>query len=150
MPPLKNARWEAFCLNYRKSGNATQSVKDAGYAAKTEGSARTMAYRLLTYADIQERLRELAEEEATEKIADAREIQERLTAILRMETKEETVVMVGLGEGVSVPKTVEKAPALKDVIKAGETLAKMQGAFDNSVKLEMTLPVFGGEGQLED
>lgn len=141
---------EAFCLEYAASGNATKSYKAAGYSVKSDGTAAVMASRLLKNDKVKGRIAELAAEMADAKIADAREIQETLTAILRGEIQEEMIVVEGCGDGISQATRVEKAPNLKDRIKAGETLAKMQGAFDNTLKLEMTVPVFGGEADLED
>lgn len=147
---MLTVRQEAFCLHYAKSGNATESYKSAGYQCKNDPTAAVMANRLLKNDNIKNRLHEIAEEMASDKIADATEIQERLTAILRMQTKEEQIVVEGCGDGVSEARTMDTLPRLKDVIKAGELLAKMQGAFDNSLKVEMTIPVFNGEDELVD
>lgn len=147
---LLNVRQEAFCLHYAKTGNASEAYRIAGYSAKTEGAVYSSANRLLKNAKVQERLRELAEELASEKIASIREIQERLTAVLRGELSEEQVVIEGYGEGRSEARIIERAPQLKDVIKAAETLGKMQGAFDNNLQIELTVPVFEGEGDLAD
>jgi phage terminase small subunit len=147
---LANPRWEAFCLHYAKTGNASEAYKIAGYAAKTEGALYSAANRLLKNVKVRERLAELAEELAADKIAGIREIQERLTSILRGELLEEQIVVEGQGVGSSEAKIIERKPQLKDVIKAGETLAKMQGGFDNTMKVELTVPVFGGEERLED
>ena len=73
-----------------------------------------------------------------------------MTSILRGEIQEEQVVVEGCGDGVSEAKIIKRQPQLKDVIKAGETLAKMQGGFDNKVQVELTVPVFDGEDELED
>ena len=69
---------------------------------------------------------------------------------MRGELQEEQVVVEGCGDGISEATIVRRKPQLKDVIKAGETLARMQGGFDNKVQIEMTVPVFGGEDSLED
>ena len=145
-----NVKQEAFCLHYAQTGNATESYKKAGYSAKTEGAIYANANRLLKNDKVQARLKELAEELAADKIANIKEVQERLTSILRGEAQEEVVVVEGCGEGCSEARTVRKAPNLKDVIKAGETLAKMQGGFDNKAVVEIAIPVFGGEDELED
>lgn len=87
---------------------------------------------------------------ASEKIAGIREIQERLTAILRGELQEEQVVVEGCGDGVSEASVIKRQPQLKDVIKAAETLGKMQGAFDTKANINIVVPVFGGEEGLED
>ncbi|MBR5583152.1 MAG: terminase small subunit [Lachnospiraceae bacterium] len=145
-----NVKQEAFCLHYAKTGNATEAYKKAGYAAKTDGAIYANANRLLKNDKVQERLKELAEEIASDKIAGIREIQERLTSILRMEQSEEVIVVEGCGEGCSTARTIDKMPSLKDVIKAGETLAKMQGGFDSKLNVTVAIPVFGGEEDLED
>ena len=147
---LANPKWEAFCLHYAKTGNASESYRKAGYAAKTEGSVYTSANRLLQNVEVKKRLAELAEEMASQKIAGIREIQERLTSILRGELQEEQVVVEGCGDGVSEAKIIQRQPQLKDVIKAAETLGKMQGAFDTKTNINVVIPVFGGEEGLED
>jgi phage terminase small subunit len=67
-----------------------------------------------------------------------------------MQTKEEVVVVEGCGDGYSEATTVEKKPSLKDVIKAVDTLARMQGVYDNKTTLNICIPVFGGEEDLEE
>ena len=137
-------------MHYAKTGNATESYKVAGYNPKNDNSAGACARRMLLNVKIKERIQELTAEMASEKIAGIREIQERLTSILRGEIQEEQVVVEGCGDGVSEAKIIKRQPQLKDMIKAGETLGKMQGAFDNKMQIEMTIPVFGGEERLED
>jgi phage terminase small subunit len=147
---LENPKWEAFCLHYAKTGNASESYRKAGYIAKTEGAVYANANRLLKNDKVKARLKELAAETAQEEIANIAEIQRRLTTILRGELQEEQVVMKGYGDGLSEAEIVKRQPQLKDVIKAAEILAKMQGGFDNKVQVELTVPVFGGEERLED
>ena len=145
-----NVKQEAFCLHYARTGNATESYKAAGYEAKTANAIYANANRLIKNDKVQARLQELAAEIESSKIANIKEIQERLTSIMRMEQQEEVVMTKGTGEGCSEIKHVSKAPSLKDVIKAAETLAKMQGGFDNKINVEIAIPVFGGEDELED
>ena len=145
-----NVKQENFCLHYAKTGNATESYKVAGYQAKTEGAAYAASNRLLKNVKVKARLEELAKELAGEKIASIKEVQERLTSILRGELQEEQVIVEGCGEGVSEARIVKRQPQLKDVIKAGEMLAKMQGGFDSKLQVELTVPVFSGEERLED
>lgn len=145
-----NVKQENFCLHYAKTGNATESYKVAGYQAKTEGAAYAASNRLLKNVKVKARLEELAKELAGEKIASIKEVQERLTSILRGELQEEQVIVEGCGEGISEARIVKRQPQLKDVIKAGEMLAKMQGGFDSKLQVELTVPVFSGEERLED
>lgn len=145
-----SVKQEAFCLAYAQSGNAADSYRKAGYDPKSENAASASARRLLQRDHIKARLAELAAEMASEKIAGIREIQERLTSIMRGEIQEEQVVIEGCGDGVSQATIMKRQPQLKDIIKAGETLARMQGGFDTKIQVEMTVPVFGGEEELKD
>lgn len=137
---------EKFCLEYAASGNATEAYKKAGYKVQTDGAARANAARLLTKANIQERLKEIAKEVATPKIADIKEIQEFLTAVMRQEKKEEEIVVAG-----DFAETKEKTPPISTAIKAAETLAKLQGAFRTDINITGALPVIiSGDDELED
>ena len=141
------ARQIAFCLAYAGSGNATQSAIEAGYSEK---SARSQGQYLLTNPDIQNYLKTLQEEHASKKIADAKEMQEVLTSIIRQEMEEENIVVEGCGDGVSEAVIKTKKSSHKDVLKAIDLLGRMQGAFTNQTTLNVMIPVFGGEDNLED
>lgn len=161
-----NVKQENFCLHYAKTGNATESYKAAGYQAKTEGAAYAASNRLLKNVKVQERLKELAEEIASEKIANIKEIQEYLTSVMRREKTEHVVVTLSKEttkyvpdeNGTmrkqtvkeEIPKVVEIPAKLSDANKAAETLAKLQGGFDTKLQVELTVPVFSGEERLED
>lgn len=147
---LANKKWERFCLEYAREPNATKAYQNAGYKCKTYGSAGVSANKLIKNPKIQARLAELHEEMASEKIASATEIQERLTSILRGELQEEVVVVESVEKGVTEARIVKKRPSNSDAIKAGQTLAKMQGAFENTVNVNLSVPVFEGENELED
>lgn len=147
---LANKKWERFCLEYAREPNATKAYKKSGYKCKNDASANSAALRLLQNVKIQARLAELHEEMASEKIASATEIQERLTSILRGELQEEVVVVEGVEKGVTEARIVKKRPSNADAIKAGQTLAKMQGAFESKINVNLVVPKFGGEEELED
>lgn len=147
---LLNPKQEAFCLHYAKTGNATESYKQAGYNAKNDNAAGASARRLLLNVKIKARLAELAEEMAGEKIADIREIHEYLTSVIRGETTEDVVVTEGCGDGVSEAIIMKVRTPNKDRIKAATELAKMKGAYDSKLNVTVTVPVFGGEDRLED
>jgi phage terminase small subunit len=166
LPALKSVKQEKFCLHYAETGNATESYKKAGYSAKNDNVAGVSAAKLLRNTKIQERLQEIADELKSEKIADIAEIQEYLTSVMRREHCEHTVVVLSKEisryapdeNGTMRKQTVKEEcpqivpiPArLSDANKAAETLARMQGGFDNKLQVEMTIPVFGGESELED
>lgn len=141
------ARQISFCLAYAGSGNATQSAIEAGYSEKTAYSA---GQRLLKNVDVQNYLKELKDQNASNKIADAKEMQEVLTSIIRQEMEEENIVVEGCGDGVSEAVIKKKKSSHKDVLKAIDLLGRMQGAFTNQTTLNVMIPVFGGEENLED
>ena len=160
-----NVKQEAFCLHYAKTGNATEAYKEAGYAAKSEGAIYANANRLLKNDKVKARLKELADEIASDKIASIKEIQEYLTSVMRREHKECVVVTVTEKKSfyapdengtmrkntieTETPQIVEIPARLSDANKAAETLAKMQGGFDNKLNVELTVPVFEGMDEFE-
>lgn len=136
-----------FCLEYANSGNATESAIKAGYSKKT---AYSIGQENLKKPELQKFLQDLAEQMASQKIATAKEMQEVLTSIIRQEATEELIVVEGCGDGISEAVTKIKKSSTRDAIKAIETLAKMQGLFDTSTNVNLVIPVFGGEEDLED
>lgn len=140
-------RQERFCQEFVATGNATLSAINAGYA---EPSARITGAKLLSNSNIQERLKELNGEVLNSKIADAREMQEHLSAIIRGESDEEVIVVEGCGDGVSEAVTKKKKPSQSDKIKAMQLLARMQGVLDNNQTINVVVPIYGGDQNLED
>lgn len=140
-------RQERFCQEYVATGNATLSAINAGYS---ERSAKQVGQKLLTNHDLQIRIKELSGEIKNQKIADAREMQEHLSAIIRGESDEEVIVVEGCGDGVSEAVTKKKKPSQSDKIKAMQLLARMQGVLDNSQTINVVIPVYGGDQNLED
>lgn len=140
-------RQERFCQEYAKCGNACQSAISAGYS---ERSAKQIGQKLLTNHDLQNRIRELQGEIKNQNIADAREMQTILTSIIRSESEEEVIVVEGCGDGMSEAVTKKKRPSQSDRIKAMQLLARMQGVLDNSMTLNVVVPVYGGDADLED
>ena len=147
---LANPKWEAFCLHYAKTGNASEAYRQAGYETKNQRSVYSNCNRLLKNDDIKGRIAEIVAELSADKIADIREIHEYLTSVIRGETTEDMVVTEGCGDGVSEAKIVKVRTNNVARIKAATELAKMKGAYDNKLQLELTVPVFGGEERLED
>lgn len=127
-----DARQERFCVEYAKSGNIYQSALAAGYS---KGYAVGKIKYLLENDRVQDRLRELMDDYKNSKIADIKEMQETLTAIIRQYMTEEQIVVEGKGDGITEARKVDKKPALKEVVKAIETLGRMQGAFSENINL---------------
>ncbi len=148
---MLTVKQEKFCHEYLKTGNARQAYINAGYSFGKESTADANACRLLKNDKVKARLDELREEVQTEAIADIREMQKALTDIIRQSMNEEIVVVEGCGDGVSEAKKMNKKPSIDNVIKAINTLGKMQGAFVDKVNIEGAIPVvISGSDDLED
>jgi phage terminase small subunit len=128
---------ETFCQEYIKCGNASEAYRKAYNAENMKPETiNRKASELLANGKIKARVQELDKEKKNEAIADAQEIQETLTRLLRGEVQEECVVVENIHVGCSEARIVNKQVTPKDRIKAGETLAKMRGYFDLKVKIE--------------
>lgn len=140
------AKQKKFCEIYAMTGSATKSAIDSGYSVK---SARQIGQKLLTKLDIQAYIKELSDKLASDRIMQAKEMQERLTALIRGEEEEEVLMTEGCGDGISQVVKKHKKASFKDKVKAIHLLAKMQGVLENN-NVSIIVPVFGGEDNLED
>ena len=101
---------EKFCVEFVRCGNATEAYKAAGYKAKTDKAASTVAARLLGNVGIQQRIEELRREMDSRKIMDAAERRELLTQFARDEETGKTdrlraVDLLNKMDGVYINKT---------------------------------------------
>ena len=133
------ARQKRFCEEFVKTGNATQSAKDAGYSEKT---AYSTGQRMLKNVEVQSYIHSLQDEIKNNNILDAIQMQEVLTSIILKKSEEEVIVV----EAVTKTKTASN----QDRIRAIQLLARMQGVLDNTATVNVVLPVFGGEDDLEE
>lgn len=123
-----------FCDEYLIDCNATQAAIRAGYSPKTAysiGEENLKKPELKTYID--ERLEQLH----SEKTADAQEVLEYLTSVMRGEHKEQVLRLDG--DGVQVVDSVQ-APT-RDRLKAAELIGKRYGMFKDAVDLGGAVPV---------
>lgn len=130
---------EKFCQEMAKLGNQYQAYCKAFNCKNMKRETiDNNAYKLMQNTEIITRLKELGAETKNKNIADAKEIQEYLTRVLRGEEKEECVTVEGTGEGCSEARIIKKQVTPKDRTKAAETLAKMTGYFEVKLKIENT------------
>lgn len=136
-----------FCDEYLIDCNATQAAIRAGYSPKTaneKGSALLAKVSIKAYID------EQLERMHNAKIADAAEVLEYLTSVLRGESSSEVVVVEGQGDGVSEARRVKKAPDEKERLKAAELIGKRNGLFTDKVNVSGAVPVvISGDDELE-
>ena len=126
-----------FADEYLIDANATRAYKAAYPHVKSEDAARACASRLLTNANIKQYIDERLEKISNEKIADAKEVMEYLTSVLRGESQSEIVIVEGCGDGYSEARRMDKSPDEKERLKAAELLGRRYGLFKESVNLEV-------------
>ena len=133
-----------FCDEYLIDLNATQAAIRAGYSKKT---ARSIGNELLTKPDIQAYMQKQLDQIHEQKTADAQEVIEYLTSVMRGEHTEQALQLVG--DGVQVICDINVSA--KDRLKAAELIGKRYGIFTDKTDLNISQPIVisGGEA-LED
>ena len=111
-----------FVDEYLIDLNATQAAIRAGYSPKT---AKSIGQRLLTFVDVKTEIEEQLERMHSERTADAREVIEYLSDVMRGESVAHVLAFVGDG----FQKVVEKQPDERERLKAAELLGKRYGLF---------------------
>lgn len=167
-----------FCDEYLIVLNATQAALNAGYkkgtaryASKwinenenphkpTDRKKSKFNPEMREYIDVK-----LAEKEDN-LIAKQDEVMKYLTSVMRREKTESVVVTLNKETSTYVPDAegkmrkqtikeevpqIVKIPAqLRDSNKAAELLGRAYGIYTEKVEMDVVLPVFGGEEELED
>ena len=141
-----NLKERAFVNEYIiNGGNAYQAALKAGYARSTAKNAadwlnetmrnddtkRRLPYKPYLREAIDARLKEI--EDA--KIADATEVMQYLTSVVRKESRSQVIVVEGIGEGCSEARLVEKPPDEREALDAAKTLAKIYGLEKNNMNV---------------
>lgn len=145
-----NIKQKRFADEYLICSNATEAAKKAGYSEKT---AKQQGQRLLTNVDLKNYIDERLKILESEKIAQADEVMQYFTKVLRGEETEEVVVIEGQGDGVTEARKIKKEVSPKDKLKAAELLGKRYGLFTDKLQLEDTsveLNIKGFEGVIDE
>lgn len=121
-----------FCDEYLIDYNATQAAIRAGYSPKT---AYSIGDENLKKPELKSYLEAEQEKLHNAKTADAQEVVEYLTAVLRGESSASVVVVESVGDGCSSAKILRKPPDEKERLKAAELLGKRLGLFTDKVNL---------------
>ena len=132
-----NTRQRKFCDEYLISGNATDAAIKAGYSPKT---AKSIGQRLLTFVDLKQYIDTELEKLHSAKIADAQEVLEYLTAVMRGEHTEQVLKLAG--DGIQT---------ITDIEVSAELIGKRYALFSDKMDLGGAVPVvIMGDDQLED
>lgn len=114
-------------------GNATEAARKAGYSKKTaEAIGLENLGKPRIKAAIDARLAELK----SQRTADATEVLEYLTVVMRGQQMDETVVVEGTGDGRSSARKMQVRVASRDRNKAAELLGRVYGIYNDKLKLE--------------
>ena len=116
--------------------NKTLAYKKAYTSVKNDNVAAAAASRLMNKPEIKEYIDNQLAELHNERTADAQEVLEYLTSVLRGESSSSELVVEGIGDGCSEARTIEKPPSEKERLKAAELLGKRYGIFKENVKLD--------------
>ena len=125
-----NARQKRFCDEYLIDCNATQAAIRAGYSPKT---AKQIGQRMLTNVDLKAYIDEQLERIHNEKTADAQEVLEYLTAVMRGQHTEQTLQLIGDG----VQKIADIDVSAKERLNAAELIGKRYGMFKDNVGIDL-------------
>lgn len=126
---LVKEKQKRFCEEYLVDCNATQAAIRTGYSEKT---ARAIGQRLLTNVDIKKYIEQQLQKLKNEKTADAQEVLEYLTSVMRGEQKEQVALLTGEG----CQELVQKDVSAKDRLKAAELIGKRYALFTEKVELQ--------------
>lgn len=130
-----------FADEYLIDCNGTRAYKAAYPNVKKDSTAAAAATRMLKNVKVAAYVEEKLAEISSQKTADAQEVMEYLTSVLRGESEAEVVVVEGYGEGCSEAKRIKKNPDERERLKAAELLGKRFGLFTEKVNLEGTAKV---------
>lgn len=109
MTPKLTPKQRKFCEYYIQSGNATDAARKAGYS---KNALRSIGQENLTKPDIKAYIAQLVDEQDKRRVADAKEVLEFYSAVMRGEVKDQ----FGLDA------------SLTDRLKAGDALMKRYAA----------------------
>lgn len=139
-----NAKQRKFADEYLIDCNATQAAIRAGYNEKT---AYSQGQRMLKNVEVKTYIEEQLERLHNEKTADAQEVLEYLTAVMRGQHTEQTLQLVG--DGVQTITDIDVSA--RERLKAAELIGKRYGMFIDKSNISVSLPlVLAGDEEIED
>lgn len=121
-----------FCDEYLKDLNGTRAYKVAYKNVTKDETAAANASRLLRNAKVKKYIDKKLDEMSSARIADAKEVLEFLTSVMRGEEQEQTLSLAGNGSQELIPKETD----VKDRIKAAELIGKRHSLFTDRIDIE--------------
>ncbi|EGT4018343.1 terminase small subunit [Clostridioides difficile CD45] len=135
-----------FCDYYIETGNATEAYKKA-YKNNNQRASESNGSRLLSNDKVKNYIDERLKQIESKRIADAKEVMEYLTKILRNQEQEEVVIVSENG-----PEIIKKDVSIKDRNKAAELLGKRYALWTEKVDLDgnVGVTIIDDVGNLND
>ncbi|MGX4264746.1 terminase small subunit [Clostridioides difficile] len=135
-----------FCDYYIETGNATEAYKKA-YKNNNQRTSESNGSRLLSNDKVKNYIDERLKQIESKRIADAKEVMEYLTKILRNQEQEEVVIVSENG-----PEIIKKDVSIKDRNKAAELLGKRYALWTEKVDLDgnVGVTIIDDVGNLND
>lgn len=138
---------QKFCEYYIASGNATEACVKAGYSkkvAKQQGAENLAKPYIRKYID------KILAEQSSARVADAIEVKEFFTRVMRGELDEEILVVEQDSvTGQSKARKINKPALIKDRLNAAEKLGKIHMMFTDKTQITHEVVMFVDE-DLED
>lgn len=131
------ANQRIFADEYLKDRNATRAYMAAYRKIKDAETAAAGASRLLTNVKVSAYINEKLEAMSSAAIADAREVMEYLTAVMRGESRASVLARDMTG----ADHVIDKPPDERERTRAAELLGKRYGLFADQVRLSGPVPV---------
>ncbi len=144
-------RQRRFADEYLIDCNGARAYKAAYPSVKKDESARANASKLLTNTSIKSYIDEKLSEIISARTADAKEVMEYLTTVLRGESKATICVTEGTGDGCSEARLLEKPPDERERLRAADLLGKRYGLYTDKVDVSGDVGVvISGEDELAE
>ena len=124
------AKQRKFCEEYLIDCNATQAAIRAGYSPKT---AYSIGIENLKKPELKAYIDEQLELLRSQKTADAKEVLEYLTSVMRGEHTEQILQLVG--DGVQTITDIDVSA--KERLKAAELIGKRYGLFKENLSVDL-------------
>lgn len=132
-----------FADEYIITGNAMESAIKAGYS---ENYAKAQSHKLLENVGIKNYIDERLKILDSEKIADQKEVLQYLSAVMRGEHKEKTLISIG----ESGQEIVDIDVGAKDRLKAAELLGRRYKLFTDKVEMDVNSDITIKVGEWDD
>jgi len=130
---------QRFVDEYLIDSNATQAAIRAGYSKR---AAYSIGNENLRKPEVKNAIEARLEAIRTAKTADAQEVMEYLSSVLRGESRAEIVVVESVGDNMgSKARRMEKAPDEKERLKAAELLGKRFGIFSEKLNVNADMEI---------